>query len=113
MSFIVFIVCIAIALFLGAVLDRAALLLKERNEDYEFFSVAFNSKEDAQSIVDALVERFRKHGVIRMYDLYVLSDIDATPRDCKFGWTYLPEITIEQKEDKWVISTPNPKPLEK
>ena len=49
MSFIVFIVCIAIALFLGAVLDRAALLLKERNEDYEFFSVAFNSKEDAQS----------------------------------------------------------------
>lgn len=113
MSFFIFIGCIAVALFLGAVLDRAALLLKERNEDYEFFSVSFNSEDDAKSIVDALKDRFHKHGVIRMYDLYILSNIDATPRDCKFGWTVLPDITIEHEGDKWIINTPNPKPLEK
>lgn len=113
MSFIIFIICIAIALFLGAVLDRATILLKERSEDYEFFSISFSSKEDAQSIIDALADRFNKFGIIRVYDLYIFSSIDATPRDCRFGWTFFPDITIDEIDNRWILNTPNPKPLEK
>lgn len=110
-------ICIVIALFLGAVSDRAIILLKERGEVYEFFSVAFSNESDAKDIIRVLNDRFDKYGVVRMYDLYILANIEATARDCKFGWTNKPMFTITyaptREENRWVINTPNPEPLEK
>lgn len=114
MSFILYMVCIAVAIFLGALLDRYVILSKRISEldkeEYEYPYIAYSSKAEAAELMSFLQDRFERFGVLRMYDIYVFSDLSAGPEDAKYGWREFPDFKIEQQSNgKWIFTIPEPK----
>ena len=75
MSFILFMLCITGALFLGMILDRVILKIKDNKEEYEYASISFKDKTTPEAILERLKEILAVNGVIRVYDYYLIRGI--------------------------------------
>lgn len=117
MSFWLFIVCIEFALFFGAVIDRVVVnrdLFTESHKDYTYYSVAYKNKEDAIEILETLKKILALNKVVRVYDIYVMSNIETSVDDVEFGWTDISEFTVEPTDNsRWIIKVTKPVVLEK
>ena len=117
-------ICMAAALFFGAVLDRMAVIRNRIKPNENFAntyesalnlngysyasSIIFKSKIDSGSIIPTLERCLEKQKVLRVYDLYLLANIRAKPDDFFYGWNSISDFKIEPNGDGWLLSIPKP-----
>lgn len=68
--------------------------------------VEFDSKEDAEKVLNAMIEIIPRYGSVLMSDLYDLVGLPTTYRDTRFGWDLLVNVKVGQVNEKWIINFP-------
>jgi len=74
-----------------------------------FNDIILARKEDAELVVERLIDIIEKYEVASLADLYDLLGYPASPVDNKWGWTYLSNMEVRQVRDGFLIDLP---PLE-
>lgn len=78
-----------------------------RQAKRETNDIFFSSKEDAERIVEKLIDIIDKYEVVSLADLTELLGNPPGPHtDNKWGWTYLTNIEIRQTRDGYLIDLP-------
>ncbi len=118
MSFLVFMLCMIFAIFVGMVLDR--LLIKANadgalSKEYEYFSLIFSTKEEVEDVISILKSCMAtQEGVLRVYDLYILTNVKSeTSEDYIYGWNSVDDFSIQPYGNEWKLKVPKPILLEK
>lgn len=71
--------------------------------------VIIGTKEDADAVVERLIDVVDMYEVVSVADLYELLGLPSSHVDNKWGWTHLSNIDVRQVREGWRISFP---PLE-
>jgi hypothetical protein len=64
------------------------------------------SKEEANYVVERLLDIIETYDVASLADLYQLTGLPISPIDNKWGWTYLNQTEIKQVRDGYLIDLP-------
>jgi hypothetical protein len=67
------------------------------------------SRDDAEKVVEQLIEIVSQYDVASLADYYALIGLPGSHLDNKFGWSYLNNVQIRQVHEGFVIDLP---PLE-
>jgi hypothetical protein len=67
------------------------------------------TREDADSVVERLIDILNQYDVASIADLYYLLGLESEPIDNKWGWSYLNNIEVRQIREGFLIELP---PLE-
>jgi hypothetical protein len=74
-----------------------------------FDNVIVGTKEEADTVVENLINVVEMYEVVSVADLYELLGLASTHVDNKWGWTHLGSIEVQQVREGWRIEFP---PLE-
>lgn len=78
--------------------------------DYE--DIIFNTRGDAETVLDAMNEVISRYGVISVADLYDLSDVSMDNYTAnKYGWTDISGCKAVRIKDGYVLKLPRALPL--
>lgn len=78
---------------------------------YDFDSIIFDSRADAENVLDLLVESTMQYGLATVADLYELSGIASSYTDTDYGWRELSDARVERTRNGYIISVPRPEYL--
>ena len=82
------------------------------NRAYDYDSIVYDRREDAEAVLDALAARTMEYGVACVADLYELSGIRSSYTDMDYGWAELTSASVERVRDGYVINLPKPERLD-
>jgi hypothetical protein len=68
--------------------------------------VILSSREDAERVLEQLLDIIEKYDVASWADLCELVGWPSTPIDNKWGWTYLTNVSVRQVRDGYMIDLP-------
>jgi hypothetical protein len=68
--------------------------------------VVLSSREDAERVLEQLLDIIEKYDGVSWADLCELVGWPSTPIDNKWGWTYLTNVSIRQIRDGYMIDLP-------
>lgn len=78
--------------------------------DYE--DIIFNTRGDAETVLDAMNEVISRYGVISVADLYDLSDVSMDNYTAnKYGWTDISGCKTVRVRDGYILKLPRALPL--
>lgn len=78
--------------------------------DYE--DIIFNTRGDAETVLDAMSEVISRYGVISVADLYDLSDVSTDNHTTnKYGWTDISGCKTVRVRDGYILKLPRALPL--
>lgn len=86
------------------------------NPDLLFSNIMFDSKEDAEKVLNALIMNMDDYNIVTMGDLYSLVGLSANYMHERYGWDRrvdLNSCTIEHTRDGYSINLPEPVYLDK
>jgi hypothetical protein len=69
-------------------------------------NIILAQREDAELVVERLLDIIDKYEVASLADLYDLLGWPTSPIDNKWGWTYLKNVAIQQVRDGYLIDLP-------
>lgn len=75
---------------------------------FNFGDIVFESKNDAEAILDELVESTVRYGMVAVSDFYELAGLDYTYTDYRYGWADLQRARVEKVRDGYVLYLPRP-----
>lgn len=78
-----------------------------RTRRREFNDIVLTTREDAELIVEKLIEFIEKYDVVSLLDLYELLGQPSSPLDAKWGWSYLSNVEIRQIREGYLIELPS------
>lgn len=64
------------------------------------------SREEAETVLERLLDILSKYEVVSLADLYDLCGLPTSPIDNKWGWTYLNNTEIRQVRDGYLLDLP-------
>lgn len=79
---------------------------------YDFEGIVYDTRDDAEKVLDALAERTFKYGQASVADLYELSRIPSQYTDVDWGWCELSRASVERTRDGYIINLPRPERLD-
>lgn len=85
--------------------DRESSRKRTRN-GYDYEDVSFESRGDAESVLDSMFELLDRYDVVSVGDYYDLSGISGNYVDNKFGWTSLRNAEVRRTRDGYIIELP-------
>lgn len=81
------------------------------HSSYDRMNVFFNSREDAENVLNEMKNVINSYGVVTVEDFYDLSEVDSSNyTDRKYGWTNLDKckvVSIKGKDHMYKIDLPN------
>jgi len=77
-----------------------------RQNRREANDVIFNSKEDAERVLETMLECINVYGVVSLADMYELVELPQAHIDQKWGWTFITATQVKQVRDGWVLTLP-------
>lgn len=91
---------------------QKALPLKKKSNTFDFENITFESRGDAENVLNAMLQAIGTYGCVSVLDLYDLAGIetDAFTAD-KYGWTDLSSSDIVRGYDGFYIRFPNVQPI--
>jgi hypothetical protein len=75
-------------------------------------NIVFNSRGEAEEVLDRLTEAIRVYGQVSILDLYDLIGESSTPQDDKYGWTNLRNAGIQRVRDGYLLKMPRAMPID-
>lgn len=85
--------------------DRDGSRRKSRN-GYDYEDIIFDTRGDAESVLDSMFELLDKYEVVSVGDFYDLAGISGNYIDNKFGWTSLRNADVRRTRDGFAIELP-------
>ena len=79
---------------------------REARARHEFDEIILDSREDANSVIDDLIELVTKYGSATIADLYDLVGISGTFVDRHWGWSDLRTADVRQVRGGWILDLP-------
>lgn len=75
--------------------------------------IVFNTRDEAMYVYNQALKEFDYRTLLRVSDLYEISNVPISPTDNRYGWTNLNEhnLYVTQEGGQWVLHTPVAKPL--
>lgn len=78
----------------------------QRRNRREASDLVLTSREEAERILETLMEVVDQYQVASLADLYELVGLKSSPIDQKWGWTYLTSADIRQVREGWLLELP-------
>lgn len=79
---------------------------------YDFSGIVYDSRADAENVLNALAERTMVYGMASVADLYELSGISSSYTDTDWGWAEVSGASVERVRDGYVINLRKPERLD-
>lgn len=79
--------------------------------NHEFDEILFESRHEAQDVIDRLRARLDKYGSVTVDALYQIMSVDPTFRDSTWGWDSLDGAHVRRFRGSYVLDLPDPTPL--
>jgi hypothetical protein len=77
--------------------------------DYNVEPLIFESRSDADSVMNELERICRRQGYVSVRELYKISGLSTSPTDSNWGWDKVGEFVIRRTRDgQWMIVCPDP-----
>lgn len=96
--------------------DRIEVLLfggQYQPRGYILETVIFESREEAEAVLDGLLENIRNYAYTSVADFYDLADVNNnTYKNNKFGWVCLNKAKIVRIRNGYILDLPNPIPID-
>ena len=83
-----------------------------RNYGYDFDEVFFDSRGDAEAVLDRMNEILAHYGIVRVADFYELSGLECQYTDNKYGWSSIRTAEVIHGRDGYYIRLPKAMPIE-
>ena len=80
---------------------------------YNYDDITFQSKADAQDVLDGMDDLIETYKVVTVADLYDLIGKSCNYTDNKYGWTNLRNAEVLHGRDGWKIKLPRALPIDK
>lgn len=81
---------------------------RQARASHSFNAISMDRREDADMVLDNLLELVDRFGVASVADYYDLVGVEQAYTDVKYGWTNLGETRIRKTLDGWIIDLPRP-----
>jgi hypothetical protein len=78
----------------------------QRANRHHFNDVILISREEAELVVERMIDIIDKYDTASLADLYILLGLNSSPIDNKWGWRYLNNVEIRQVRDGFLIELP-------
>lgn len=79
---------------------------ERRSTGYEFDDLIFETRGEAELVLDNLFDILERYRVVTVADLYDLAGAPGRYTDNKFGWTRLDNASVARIRDGYVIKLP-------
>lgn len=86
--------------------DRRRPSRDYRSNNYDFEDLVFETRGDAEVILDNMIEILDRYKVVTVADLYDLAGERGKFTDNKFGWTDISSASVVRIRDGFVIKLP-------
>ena len=85
-------------------------LLRQKNTDpyYKFDEMIIDTRENAEKVLDAILDLIIKHGKASVSDYHDLIGVTGTFKDEKYGWFDLRQAEVRRVREGYVINLPRP-----
>jgi hypothetical protein len=77
-----------------------------RRDRRDMNNIVLPSREEADLVVERLIDVLDKYEVASLADLYNLLGLETQPIDNKWGWTYLNNVEVRQVREGYLIELP-------
>ena len=84
----------------------------ECDEHHRFDNVIFETRGDAESVIDQLKDILDTYGFVTVADLYELSGMNYKHGDNHYGWIDLKTIRVLRVRNGWVLDLPRALPVD-
>ena len=92
--------------------DRDRRPAYNRRAAHDFDDIVLASKNDAENVLDALVESTMQYGIATVSDFYELVGMPTSYTDYRWGWYELSKAHVDRVRDGYVISLPKPRMID-
>jgi hypothetical protein len=79
---------------------------------HDFDELVFESRADAEGVIDGLYDILSQYEEATVSDLYELSGVSGNFTDQKWGWTDLKGAGVSKRRDGYYLDLPRPTPLD-
>lgn len=84
---------------------------REARARHDFDEIFLDSRDEALSVIDSLVERVERYGSASVGDLYDNLGVSGGWADRDWGWTDLRDAGVRQSRGGFLLDLPRPVPL--
>lgn len=93
--------------------DSRELLPRRARNDFDYDRIIFNSRGDAEAVLNAMDEMISQYKVVTVGDLYDLADVTTSNYMInKYGWTDIRTADVVRVSEGYIIKLPKPMPLD-
>lgn len=79
-----------------------------RNSRYDFTEITFDSRGEAEDVLDQMLDIIDRYRSVSVADFYSLSDVRHEYTDEKYGWFSLRSASIKRGYGGWYVDLPRP-----
>lgn len=91
---------------------QQALPLKKKSQTFDFENIIFETRRDAENVLNAMYEAIKAYGDVSVLDFYDLADINTDNFTAhKYGWTDLSSADILRGHNGYYIKFPDVRPI--
>lgn len=92
--------------------DRRDYSARKVRTGYDYDNIVFESRGDAEAVLDAMNDIITQFGVVSIGDLYDLADMSVDNYTLnKYGWTDIRSATVNRVRDGYMLKLPKALPL--
>jgi hypothetical protein len=77
----------------------------------EMNQIILYSRSEAENVLERLTDIIDRYETVSVADLYQLLQLESSPIDNKWGWTYLHNTEIRQVREGFLLDLPPVEPL--
>lgn len=77
-----------------------------------FDDIIIRNRDDAERVLDAMVDRIEEYDEVTVSDFYAALDLPSEFVDTKYGWTDLSRATVRRVREGYIIDMPREKELD-
>ena len=93
--------------------DRRDSLPRRSRSDFDYDSIIFNSRGDAEAVLNAMDDMISQYKVVTVGDLYDLADITTDNYMInKYGWSDIRAAKVMRVSEGYILKLPKPMPLD-
>lgn len=79
---------------------------------YDYDNIVFESRGDAEAVLEAMIDIIDQYGVVSVGDLYDLADMSVDNYTLnKYGWTDIRNASVNRVRDGYMLKLPKALPL--
>lgn len=79
---------------------------------FDCSEIIFENRAEAMNVLDEMEALIRKHGLVRVADVYDMVDITAPYTANDYGWTSLKRADVVKDRDGYILDLPKAMPIE-